>query len=426
MDETNASLKSGTTDNKNLKGIISLYVIGFFFLMFFLTQALIAYIMNSYPQYTPNQVMLIITLPNLIGLFISFAVGPLTMKIPKNYMVLAIPVCIFIYMMIFYFVGTYNGPFWMLIVAAAIASIPQGSVAVLGPALMADYTTPEVRGKYLSIMLALQALGSTVVFLLGGNIASGNDGADWPKAYLLGLLIIPAVIIYLIMMPKNTVVKQKAGNQGENKKSDNGFSAIRQVPGVIIAMALCQLVFYFAVSAYNQNISIFIIREHNLGTSVEVGLASSIIRIMGVLNGFLYPYARKVLKNWTVPVSYFFLGVGLMITVLQPSLQAAYIGAIFCGLFNYIAFTTVYSEVTIVAGDRLGAVALSITQGMTNIGTYLTPYALGGLGSLFGEVNATNKMAAGFVFAMIVAVAAAFIYVKKIPVMKAKGEIPVS
>jgi len=44
MDETNASLKSGTTDNKNLKGIISLYVI-----------------------------------------------GPLTMKIPKNYMVLAIP-----------------------------------------------------------------------------------------------------------------------------------------------------------------------------------------------------------------------------------------------------------------------------------------------------------------------------------------------
>ncbi len=399
------------------KGLIGYYSVAFVCLMKFFTSAILAYIIRSYSDISVENITLLITIPNMIGVAVSLLMGPISLKIRKKILVALMPITVFIYMMTFALIGS-DGPFWMLVIAAIIAGYTQGAFSVIGIGYVADFTKPETRGKYIAIHNLFANGGSMVAFYIGGIIAAGNNGMNWPQAYWMGLACIPAILLFLIIAPKYTPVEEEYGigggaDKGENESFADSIKGIKELPGILIAMALLQLVFYFAVSAYNQNISVYIIDEHSLGSSVQTGIATSIIRAMGIVCGLAYSLLNKNLKSWSVPFGYFLVSLGLLLLTKWHTVEAAYIAAILCGLGNTYAFATVYAAGTVRAGSKYSAVALSLIQGCVNLGTFLTPYALKyGALAMFGASTATTKITFGGVVGIACSILAIFVYTK--------------
>lgn len=407
----------------NRRGLIAIYVIASVNLLYFITAALLAYIMTSYSNLSPETVTLLVTVDNLVGIGVSLLMIPLSLKISKKILVGLIPICVFIYMMIFYFVGG-DGPFWLLLLGAIISGYPQGAISAIGMAYISDYSTPETVGKNIALYTNLfNSIGIMVIFYLGGVIAAADGGVNWHNAYLLGLACIPATLIFFKLAPKYTPVEIAEGiggaditglaNKGEQTKETFGkmIREIGELPKILIVMALLQFVFYMVISAFDQNISVYIIKEFSLGSSVEAGIASGIIRLMGVLCGLIYGLVNKTLKKWSVPFGYLLVALGLLIMSIWHTLTACYLAAFLCGFGNQYAFTTVYATGTIRAGAKYAGVATALIQSFVNFGTFATPYGLKYGALLLGEYTLINRLKFGSILGFLSAFLAIFVYV---------------
>lgn len=401
---------------KTTKRAVYAYIIlAFMNLFYFLTSALLAYIMKTYTNIPSDNITLLVTIPNIVGVVISFVLGPIALKIRKKILVGLIPVTVAVYMILFALFGTSN--FTVLIIAAIIAGYPQGAVSVVGIAYIPDFLEEGAqRSKFVGLASAVQSAGAAFSYYIGGIIAARNGGVNWNNAYWIGAIVIIAAIVFFAMTPKFTPAETEHGIGGAKKdgKSES-FGALMKgmltMPKIIIVMAILELVWYWAVSAYNQNISVYIITEYGLGTSVNSGLASAMIRISGFVSGLVFGMMHKKFKNWAVPLGYTITTLGLLCIVIWHTLPACYIAGFLCGFGNSFAFTALFMTAIERAGMKYAAVATAICEGFVNLGTFITPYALRYGATLFGEVNATSKITFGLVVGCVCTVASIFVYI---------------
>lgn len=366
-----------TTENKVRVALIALCL---FLYTQTMTSALVAYIMNSYADLPATTVKQILTLPGLIGLFVSFIIGPISMKVNKKYLLFAAGLCSVLYFMIFYFVGG-NGPFYMLIVAAVLMGWNQGTSRTLTSSIIAEFIEPTKQASFVALTTALLNGGSVIFNLLGGSIAAGNGGADWPKAYLLGLLLIPTMAVYMWLMPKssNTADQGKAADGKAQAEESN-----EKIPVKVILATLLNTLVALSVCAFMYNYSAYVITTYELGTSVETGICNSIYLITGLL-GLIYPLFMKAFKRYIAPIGYAMFGIGMLLMVLvHNSIYVVYFSILLIGVGFNIGNPFVSAYVMRVTPKKWVPVAMSILLGGVNLGMYFSTYILNAVGSLFG------------------------------------------
>ena len=78
----------------------------------------------------------------------------------------------------------------------------------------------------------------------------------------------------------------------------------------IIGIGLLHCIFYIGINAYYTNVSNYIITEHQLGSSVQAGNATSLVRFTLIVMTFLYPFWNKILKDWMIPCGYALAAIG--------------------------------------------------------------------------------------------------------------------
>lgn len=368
-----------------------------------MTNALFAYIMNSYAEVPANTLRQILTIPGLVGLVVSLMIGAIATKINKRYLLLGSGLCVFSYFMIFYFVGG-NGPYWLLILAAVLIGLNQGAIRTLTTALIADLIEPAKQASFCAFTTAMLNGGAVLFNLLGGKIAAGNGGADWPKAYLLGLLLIPMLAIYFWMIPKDTT-KQEAVQEKQVQADEPGG----KIPVRAILAALLNATFSISVCAYLYCYSEYVITTYQLGTSVETGICNAIYLALGLI-GLIYPVFTKIFKRFITPIGYALFALGMLLMVLvHNSIYVVYFSVFLIGLGFNIGNPLVSAYVIRITPKKWVPVALSILFAGSNIGVYLSTYVLGAVGSLFGG-GTLGSFTAGCIGGVLCAVLAFFLY----------------
>lgn len=268
--------------------------------------------------------------------------------------------------------------FAMLIFAAVLMGVNQGSNRPLTTAIIAEFIEPAKQASMVAFTTALFNVGGVLFNLVGGRIAAGNGGADWPKAYLLGLLLIPMLAIYMWMMPRSTAVEEKEKVKQAQEESSE------KIPVKVILATLVNTLFSLSVCAFMYNYSNYVITTYQLGTSVETGICNSIYLVTGML-GLIYPVFMKLFKRYIAPVGYALFILGMLIMVLvHTNIYVVYFSILLIGLGFNIGNPFVSAYVMRITPKKWVPVAMSILLGGVNLGMYFSTYILKAVGSLFG------------------------------------------
>jgi MFS family permease len=187
------------------------------------------------------------------------------------------------------------------------------------------------------------------------------------------------MILFWAIMPDKPVAMKVSPKTGPKTAGSE------RIPLKAILMVLIGSVFYVCVAGFRLNVSIYVISEHELGTSVESGLATSLSTICGIAAGFAFALLLKVFKKWVVFTGYALAAVGLFIVVfVHTSLFGAYFGACLMGFGANMANPYLMGQLINVTPPRLVPVAMSLLAGGVNLGMFLTMDILGFLSRFAG------------------------------------------
>lgn len=402
-------------NSKQKQVMLSINVFVLFFLMTFIAQVTRAYVGLDYPDVASSTVSLLITIPNLSALVFAILIGPFSVKRNKVSLLSTALIAMILHCVIYYINGRAHGPFAWYLIAGACGGYGIGTYIPLINSILSDHFPGDERSKRIANYNVWINVGGVALLQLAGIIAAKNDGAQWYNAYLLGILAVLGLASFLVLakraqanVPSIVAVDQTSAQAPR----------IRDIPPKILAwvvfMGLVHCLFYVTQYAFNINASNYIITEYALGTSVQAGTATSLVRFALIVFTALYPFFQKLLKEWMIPVGYLFVGIGLLIMMLAKSLAGAYICACCVGLATSLAHSTFYGKASRYVPIVLVPVAMSIVQGLVSAGSFVSVYVLNFFAQLMGG-GMSKQFLAGIIISIVIAIAAVFMYVVKKP-----------
>ena len=303
----------------NKKQMVGIFAFCVFTMATNVTMGILAYIMQSYADVPPTTVSQILTTPALVGTAYAFCVGVLHKKIPAKYLAIFAQVCLFIYGMIFLFLGG-TAPIGVLLVAAGLAGIGQGSNNTLVAILLSEACPDESkRGGILGICMSVMNIGGVVITTLGGMLAVNR----WNNAYYLFFALLIMLAMQMIFLPKGAFVGAPQVEAKTEKKEKS------KLPVKVWVISVHYFLFFLALYVFGTNVSEYIITTYQLGTSAEAGVATSMVTVGGIVAGALFGAYSKVLKKATVPVLMGCAVVGLIVPIVCTT---SVIAIFLCGL----------------------------------------------------------------------------------------------
>ncbi len=385
-------------------------------LMYMITQNVVANIMASYPEVADYTVKSLTTLPTLFGLISTFAMGPIAMKFDKTKLLCIVMMSMAAFSLIFFFNGINHGPFQWYYVAVVFGGFAMGSFAPLMNIIIGENFDKEDRADRIASYNVTNNIGAFFILLLSGRIAAGNNGANWPYAYLLGLYCFVTTIVFYVMIRKSgyrddkAARAERAARNAEEKKPEVKLSEVpKKTLGIVLAIGLLHCVFYIGLNAYYTNVSTWI-NENGLGSSVQAGNATSLVRFTLIIMTFLYPFWSRLLKNWMIPCGYLLGAIAMVCMLNIDSIWGVYAAAFFVAFGTSIAHSTIYSKALNYVPESVAPISSTVVWGMANSGAFFATYVLAAISGALGGGMPT-QLKAGSAILICCMVAAIIIFV---------------
>jgi MFS family permease len=306
------------------KALIALLLFNLTIMVAGITGTIFAYIAVSFSGPDPEHPLMsgtmlqqLLSIGNLTAFFAALAVGPLAARFSKKIILLAslgLYLLLFAVFLVVGLGGVYTtGSFIWLIVGVLIGGIAQGLVMTTSAAAFGDFLGAVKAPQWISIAQALGNGGGMLANIVAGYIAAGHMGADWPKAYWIGAILIPVFAVFLFLMPGKVAAQKQAdaiaaGTAEEGAAGgpppavtpdDAPFPWLRVIGvGGLTAMAC---IFYVGMM---YNVSVYVVTTYELGTTVHVGYVMTTTTLVGMAAGLSYAVWAKVFKTRMVTWTY--------------------------------------------------------------------------------------------------------------------------
>ena len=346
-----------TMSGVNKKNMIGIFAFCFTGMLANITMGILAYIMQGYPNVNPTTVSQILTTPALVGTGYAFCVGLLHKKIPAKYLMILSQGCLFAYGMIFLFLGG-TAPIGVLIAAAGLLGIGQGSNnTLLAIALSEACPDENKRGGILGICMSVMNIGGVIFTNVGAALAVNR----WQNAYMTFFVVAASLVLQFLFLPKGAF-KAAPAPAAEQKKEKTAL------PAKVWLICINYFFFFLALYVYGTNVSEYIVTTYKLGTSIEAGLASSMVTVGGIFAGALFGVYSKWTKKLTVPVMMALASVGLSLCCFFPNIILVYCAGILGGFAMSGANPYIMSYMAQITTPDQYSSALSIFSGFMNGG----------------------------------------------------------
>ena len=375
------------------------------------------YIINQYiDRYDQTSIQRIMSIGSPVGMAVGFCVGMLALKVNRKYLLMGTIGSTVLSYSIYMISGRMNLPLPYLYAAAIVQAFCTGGSLPLINSMLSDNFSPDHRAAFNSFSSALMSTGSMALNFIGGPIAAINGGTQWYNAFFLGLYPLLCIILFAILMPKNAGAPSLASKKEENVKvdeepvPDDGYEP-KWIPAKVFGLILCGICTSLTLSAWSNNMSIFVVRDYQLGSTVQSGLASTMYSLAGIFIGLTYPVWSKLLGRFIHITGIALMGTGMFIvfTLGPSSIYAVFAAAIiintgFCLLNPYYM-----SRVMFNTPKKFLPLALSYSGIGINIGIMFSVDLINGVASIFGD-EGKYKFLTGSIFSVIVICLAFVVY----------------
>jgi MFS family permease len=367
------------------RALVAIYTISFVLMLQQFTGTTIAYIIASFPHLPPTSVQQIVSLPAIFGLIVSFLIGPLALKINKKYLTSFTAFSLLVYFAIFAFAGSKSiTPF---LVATVFAGVAQGGSITLVSSMIGEFVGAEKSAGYVAAGLAVVNGGGALMAIIGGAIAAGNGGASWPQSYYLGFIIVPAIIVFGILMPKkpDTQAEVHHAQASGNAPPEASTKEKVKLPLRIFSIGILAIFSYVCICGFLFYVSVYIVNEYKLGTSVQVGLANSIFTITGIVTGFTYSFWVKIFKKTLVVAAFGFIALALLcMMTFTTTLFGVFTAAVLLGWGFNIMNPYAMGFIIGITPSRLAPIGISFFMAGMNMGMFIAIYVRNFLSGLLG------------------------------------------
>ena len=356
----------------------------------------------AFPNASASTVQLLMSVPGIFVVILSFVTAGLTAKFSKKFLIGVGMVCLILTGIL----GVlFHGSLQILFVWSCVMGLGMGLVIALTASLISDYFDGKEKASLMGLQTSAGNIGSMIMTAVGGVLTA----VAWHLDYLVYFIALPGLLLLLFFIPGGSPSGKAAEPQeekaAEQKASGNGGAmALLKSPRVWMYVIFSFLIL-FLFNAGPTNLSMYV-SEFGIGTTVVSGTAASVFLLGGTLSGIAFgPVARK-LGVCTVPVGFALAAVGFSIIVLQPSIVCLYAGSLIAGMS--ISMVSPQSLMQISAQcttPQESALASALVFAGANIGTFLTPM----ITNIAQAVSGSESTRYRFLVAIVLAIAAAVV-----------------
>ena len=345
-------------------------------------------------------------IPNLTSLISAFVFSAFANRVPRKYMAILAPVLILIGGLLPVFV---DGGFTLLLVCSALIGFGAGFINNTCNTLITDLLPPEEQGKAMSQNVIFVNLGSIVMTVGGGILASGG----WRQNYLIYLIALPILILVCMFIP---LQKVDSSAKAESEPAPAAEEAPKQSTGLkglgVAAVCFCVILCYnFCFSAFANNTALL------LGNWMDVdqisswtGIIVAVGTIGGVVAGATLDTVLKPFKRSMLAVGSIIMGVGLFLLAIANNLVLTMIAAFLIGYALSIGFAQCPFVISIGTNPAYLANAMGLFSAGSGLGGSISPTVLNWLSSIFFGGSATGCC---YIAAIICAVLAVVLLVTR-------------
>lgn len=385
--------------SKKTKAVISTCVTSSMGMIALVTTAVLAYIIADYAaQGVPvSKIVSVMTIQPLVGVFMAFLVGPISMRVSKKLLMMLALLLVIINGVIFAFMGGSCDYNWLLL-ASAFTGVVSGIVSTVPNSVVSQYVDNfEERGKYTGYNNAFMQGGALIMSAVGGFLGAMR----WQYAYYLYFLAVPALIIVAVLCPPDE--KQEAAGK-------QAFQFDR-IPARIWMMCVHYAVFFVCCYTFSVYISSYIITDFRLGSSAQAGIATALRGISAVLAAALYSKYNRKLGKWFMPFFCITTTLGyLLCTTLTTTLIGCMAGAFLIGIGQSAVAPYVIGEASGEVPGQLMPLAISMIMGSMSLGMFLSKYITGRLCIPLGGESTYNRFLATTIICVIAIILGFLIY----------------
>ena len=295
-----------------------------------------------------------------------------------------------------------------LYLSAIMIGMGQGFMAPLVSTLTLRHFENKPRERQIGFNAASSSAGAALFTVLAGVLALSG----WLNIYFLYFFAVPALILVIVFMP----LGEKPVPVPQEKKEKT------PVPARAFVLALFLIMMFIGYVAFPLNIGILVDAE-GIGDSASTGLAISVITIVGVVLGLVFPFIVKVVKSFVGAFTCIFGVAGMAVVVVADSMAMIFVAAVLVGVFFGMAVAGSVYIVGRMCSPQQFAPALSIVLGLLYLGVILCPIVVNGITALWGGEGARAAFitSAGIMCVVTVAQFIWGIWIKKNFPEKAEG-----
>ena len=329
---------------------------------------ILAEVARAFPDAPTSKIQMLVVLPGLIAVPFSLLAGRIATLIPKKTIVLFAMMVMMLGGLIPFL---FHGSLTPLLIASAVIGVGLGFIIPISSALISDTFEGQQRGALMGLQSAVINAGGMITVILAGLLAR----IYWLYAYLVFLLILPAIIVVAVLLPEGVVVKQPGGS---------GF----KLNHTLVYLSLVAFTFGLLYTTYSTNVAMYLDSTH-LGDATSAGIATSLLTGAGIAAGLLFGRIFRVFKSFTLPAAIGLTAAGLFLTFMGSSLPVVLAG----GFLSGYGFSTVMPfgvfQATQAVPPAASAFAIAIFTASVSTGGFASPIVVNGLASLSG--NSSEK-----------------------------------
>lgn len=337
------------------KAKISVPISAMGMMSFLVPAAVIANMVQAFPDKSASMIQMVITIPALISIPMGMVAAKLAKRILKKNLVIVGTFCYLIGGILPFF---YHSSMEVILGCSCIIGVGMGLAMTALVALICEFFEGEERGGMLGLYAVFISVGGTISAMLGGILGS----KEWYHAFLAYLILVPILIGEFLMLPQGHLDQDEEGE----KQTD------RNISGKVWFIAVTGFVFYVCINVINNNASL-LVAEKSLGGSVESGYITTCFTVAGIVTGFFIGKIVMRLKRKTIGLGYLLGALGLIIGFVGGSVPVICLGSFISGIGYCIFASTANFHVSELSRPSTLTFSLAFLAALMNLGQALSP-----------------------------------------------------
>lgn len=265
--------------------------------------------------------------------------------------------------------------FSIIYVSRIILGFGWGLFNSLAVSILHDFYTDGELDKMLGYQSAIQNVGLTITMFIAGLIV--NYSWEWSFS-VYALTIIP-----LILFVKNVPETHK------NKAEPNQNNGKAQITGYAIGLAVMMALAWIFQITLNLKATT-LVNEKNIHNAAFIGTALTIFTISSFIGNLLYAKVVKITKKYTLPIIFSVLAVCYFLISKVGNMTELSILMVIIGLAWSLFLPYSFGQAMAKAPEGSENMNVSIAMVGCNLGCFIAPYVMAGLGNIIGSTSATS------------------------------------